>query len=140
MSAPSASNLVTRWGRAGASRLDITMDRHKVILERYCSEGRELMNELPRRKALLWGLQVLSAAIVLPLTTRRADADDACVDPSSQSFRAAVHYSDPAPDPAQSCAFCAFFTMEKAPCGNCALAKGPVSSKGHCDSWSDRNG
>ena|SRR6266403_3375779 len=43
MSAPSAANLVTRRGRAGASRLDITMDRHKVILERYCSEGRELM-------------------------------------------------------------------------------------------------
>jgi hypothetical protein len=98
------------------------------------------MNELPRRKALLWGLQVLSAAIVLPLTDRRAKAAEACVDPSSQAFRAAVHYTDPAPDPAQSCAGCAFFTMEKAPCGNCALAKGPVSSKGHCDSWSDRNG
>lgn len=97
------------------------------------------MNKLPRRKALLWGLQALSAAIALP-PTGRAKADEACVDPSSQAFRAAVHYMDPAPDPAQSCAGCAFFTMEKAPCGNCALAKGPVSSKGHCDSWSDRNG
>ena len=98
------------------------------------------MTELPRRKALIMGLQLLSAATVLPFTFGRARAAGACVEPASESIRSAVHYVDPAPDPAQSCAQCAFFTAGQGTCGTCMLVKGSVSSKGHCDSWSDKNG
>ena len=43
---------------------------------------------------------------------------------------------EPSPNPEQPCAKCSFFTPDKAPCGNCMIMTGPVSSNGHCDSWS----
>jgi len=97
------------------------------------------MTKLPRRKALLCGLQVLSAAIVLLLTTRGAKADDACVDHRPNHFapRSTIRIR---PRSRAVMRRLRIFTMEKAPCGTCMLAKGAVSSKGHCDSWSDRNG
>jgi High potential iron-sulfur protein len=97
------------------------------------------MSELPRRKAILSGLQILSAATLLPWAVGRARAAGACVKADSVSMRAALEYTDPAPDPAQACINCGFFTMDQAPCGTCMIMKGPVSSTGHCHSWSDKN-
>jgi hypothetical protein len=101
------------------------------------------MNEL-RRRAMLQGLQALSVVTLLPWAVGRARAADAraakaCVNEDSASMRSALEYTDPAPDPAQACRNCGFFTMDKAPCGTCMLMKGPVSSTGHCHSWSDKN-
>jgi hypothetical protein len=89
---------------------------------------------------MLHGLQLLSAVTLLPWAAGRARAAEACVNEASASMRAALEYTDPAPDPAQACINCGFFTMDKAPCGTCMLMKGPVSSTGHCHSWSDKNG
>ena len=97
------------------------------------------MDEL-RRRALLHGLHLLSASTLLPWAAGRARAGEACVNAASASLRAALEYTDPAPDPAQACMNCGFFTMDKAPCGTCMLMKGLVSSTGHCHSWSDKNG
>jgi hypothetical protein len=97
------------------------------------------MNDLTRRRLLLSGVKLLSAAVLLPVTSGRVRAAAVCVEPASETARAGVHYVEPALNPAQACAECAFFTMDKAPCGNCMLVKGTVSSKGHCDSWSDKN-
>jgi len=93
------------------------------------------VDELPRRKALIRGLQILSAAAVIPLAARRAGAAEACVEPASESLRSALHYADPSPNAEQPCMKCGFFTPDKAPCGNCMIMTGPVSEKGHCDSW-----
>ncbi len=98
------------------------------------------MNELPRRKAVLHGLQIALAATLWPLVSDRAQGGAACVNAASESMRSALEYTDPAPDSAQACINCGFFTMDKSPCGNCMLVKGPVSSTGHCHSWSDKNG
>jgi hypothetical protein len=96
------------------------------------------MDEI-RRRVLRCGIQLVSAAAALPLVVGRVRAAGACVNSASASMRSALEYTDPAPDPAQACINCGFFTMDKAPCGTCMLMKGPVSSTGHCHSWSDKN-
>jgi high potential iron-sulfur protein len=96
------------------------------------------VHELHRRDLLRRGLQLLSAAIALPLAMRQARGADSCVAPASESLRSSLHYTDKAPDPAQACKACAFFASQegKPACGNCMLMSGPVDATGHCDSWS----
>lgn len=95
------------------------------------------MGKLPRRDVILRGVQLASAFALLPLAAVRAKAAESCVDPSSESLRESMHYADPAPNPAEACSACGFFTAEgKSACGNCVIMSGPVSAHGHCDSWS----
>ncbi len=100
------------------------------------------MSNLHRRDVICRGLQFLSVTAVLSLSGRGARAAEACVDPApeAKSLRADLHYADPAPDAAQPCRACAFFTpqKDKSACGSCTILNGPTSAKGHCDSWSKK--
>jgi hypothetical protein len=95
------------------------------------------MTSSVRRNLVRQGVQALSVCSVLPLFTSRSHAATSCTDPSSEALRVSLHYSDAAPNPAQACAACGFFTAAQA-CGNCTIMSGPVDPKGHCDSWSPR--
>lgn len=97
------------------------------------------MSVISRRDFLNGGLTTASL-LALASSQGFAAANDKCAKPESASLRRDLEYTDPAPDPRQSCADCGFFTAGTAPCGTCALVNGPVSSKAHCHSWSDRNG
>jgi hypothetical protein len=95
------------------------------------------VDKLARRDIMRRGVQILAAVSLLPLAARRTNAAASCSDPSSESLRTSLHYSDAAPKPAQSCSACSFFTAEAKPaCGNCAIMSDRVNPKGHCDSWS----
>jgi hypothetical protein len=51
-----------------------------------------------------------------------------------------MSYVDPAPDPAQQCGACGFFSAEeKQSCGECQIMSGPVSRTAHCESWSAKS-
>ena len=99
------------------------------------------MKIIPRRELLRTGLQLFSVATVIPLVSGAANAAGACVDPASQSLREALNYTDEAPDPAHPCKDCGFFTAaEGTPaCGHCEIFNGPVSPKGHCESFGARD-
>ena len=97
-----------------------------------------MAEELVRRELIRRGVQVLSAFSLLPLAIASAKAAESCVDPASESLRESLHYAASAPNAAQSCSACGFFSPAegKAACGNCMIMNGPVDLKGHCDSWS----
>ena len=112
----------------------------RLAFQSWLIEGIKFVDELPRRKMLRRGLQLLSAATVLPLVATRARAQAlACVEPASESVRGLVNYKDPSPNPAQACMACGFFMPEKDPCGHCQILVGTVNSKAHCDSWSAKS-
>ena len=95
------------------------------------------MDKLGRRVVLRRGVQLLAAVLLLPLVAGRARAAKSCVDPSSESLRESLHYTDMTPDPAEPCKACGFFTGEaNSNCGPCMIMSGPVHANGHCDSWS----
>jgi High potential iron-sulfur protein len=98
------------------------------------------MSAITRRSFLEGGAQTVSLLALSSVSAVWAAASESCVKPESESLRRSLEYTDPAPDPRQSCTDCGFFTADKSPCGTCALINGPVSSKAHCHSWSDRNG
>jgi High potential iron-sulfur protein len=64
-----------------------------------------------------------------------------CGDPShlsdaENSLRTSLHYTEESTRSNQVCAGCGFFDgSSRDACGTCKLLKGPVSPKGHCDSW-----
>ena len=71
---------------------------------------------------------------------RSASAEEACADPAkldsgAAGLRASLNYVELAPDPAKTCAACAFFAAGAGLCGSCQILNGPANSKGHCDSW-----
>lgn len=95
------------------------------------------MKTYARRFVIGRGVQAISAALLLPLVTRRAGAAEACVKPASESLLKSLNYVPVAADAAKSCKACAFFTADaaSAACGGCMIASGPVNATGHCDSW-----
>jgi hypothetical protein len=106
----------------------------------HATSGISTVEKLARRDIMRRGVQILSAMSLLPLAARRANAAASCSDPSSESLRTSLHYADAAPNAAQSCSACSFFTAEpKQPCGNCAIMSDRVNPKGHCDSWSAKS-
>ncbi|HEY4366673.1 MAG TPA: high-potential iron-sulfur protein [Steroidobacteraceae bacterium] len=117
------------------------------------------MTDKISRRALLWrGLQLpVGGALVLALgacskggpsasggTTAAAVGGTVCADPSAMtdaehSTRTSLGYAEKSPNPAQTCAGCAFFhaAAEGGDCGTCdMMSGGPVNSHGHCNSWS----
>jgi hypothetical protein len=98
------------------------------------------VDQNPRRLVLRRALQFAAAIAVAPQLIRPAAAAEACVDHSSESLRASLHYVSVSPDPAKPCSACGFFTLDaaKPACGNCVIMTGPVDEKGHCESWSPR--
>ena len=99
------------------------------------------MEKPARRDLMRRGVHILAAFSILPVAAARAKAAVSCSDPSAESLRASLHYADTAPNPAQSCSACAFFTAPERSqsCGNCAIVNGPTNPKGHCDSWSAKS-
>jgi hypothetical protein len=93
--------------------------------------------ELTRRRIVQMGMQIVSIG-ALPLGVMSAQAADTCTDAASEGLRSSLHYTPAAPDPAQTCSGCAFFSQDDASqvCGKCTIMSGPVNPKGHCDSWS----
>jgi len=96
------------------------------------------MNDLSRRNMIHRAGYILASLCILPLVGKRANAGASCTDPSSESLRSSLHYSDTAPNAAQSCSGCGFFTAGNGGCGTCTIMSGSVSATGHCDSWSAR--
>jgi len=96
--------------------------------------------ELTRRRLMGLGLQVISACAI-PLGVMRANAADTCTDAASEGLRDSLHYTATAPDPTQVCGGCAFYSQDDVtqPCGKCTILSGPVTPKGHCDSWSTKS-
>lgn len=99
-----------------------------------------------RRSFLALGFKVTVVGVAgaaLNACGSKPAASTGCVDAGSltaseQSLRNSMNYADQAPDPARSCAGCAFFTAGEggAACGSCEIfTGGPASSGGHCDSW-----
>lgn len=85
----------------------------------------------------------LGAALTL-LPGRPVSAEEVCADPTkldsgASALRASLNYVEQSPDPAKSCAACAFFTAGAGGCGSCQILGGPANSKGHCDSWGPKN-
>ena len=71
---------------------------------------------------------------------RSAFGEEVCVDPAKMdngaaALRTSLNYVETSPDPAKTCAACAFFTAGTGACGSCQIFGGPANSKGHCDSW-----
>src|SRR5690606_5426868 len=95
------------------------------------------MGILRRRRFLFRGMQLISAAAILP--GLRAEGQT-CVDPASESLRRSLQYQDPAQDPTRTCFECAFFTEDKddgtESCGKCLIVSGPVNASAWCESWS----
>lgn len=112
------------------------------------------MGKLHRRDVLRCGVQVVSAVAVMPLVSACAKASqysgtapaagtvadsDTCVDPSGESLRASLEYTDPSPDADRPCRACAFFSAdEDSSCGHCMIMSGSVSATAWCDSWSPK--
>jgi len=92
------------------------------------------MTQLTRREMLFRAVPLGVAGIALA----RAALAGSCVDPESESLRTSLNYVATAPDPASSCAHCAYFTADPASpaCGTCKILGGAVDSTGHCDSFS----
>lgn len=100
------------------------------------------MPKLPRRVAILHAFEFVCAGAALALLPRRARAELACVDPSSESLRESLNYTDPSPNPDEKCGVCAFFTPDSESsmsCGYCQIMTGPVHATSRCDSWSPRS-
>jgi hypothetical protein len=95
---------------------------------------------LTRRSIVRLGVRVVSTYTLLPYVVR-ARAADTCTDTASQFLRSSLHYTAAAPDSAQACSGCAFFSQDVTdkPCGKCQIMGGSVNSKGHCDSWSKKS-
>lgn len=97
------------------------------------------MSSINRRRVLMWGLQ-LPAAALLP------DASiGACVDPDELSdsvvgMRESMEYTATSADANAVCGGCMFYKPAKpgAACGHCEVLQSPVSSAGHCVSWTKR--
>jgi uncharacterized paraquat-inducible protein A len=71
-----------------------------------------------------------------------ASARAACVDPDElsdavQGMRDSLSYTDAAADAQRACRGCTYFKPAKPSdaCGHCEVLGGPVSARGHCDSW-----
>ena len=92
------------------------------------------MAPLTRRELLFRAVPLGVTGIALVRTARAGS----CVEPESESLRTSLNYVAPAPDPASSCAHCAFFTADPAggACGMCKIMGGAIDSTGHCDSFS----
>jgi hypothetical protein len=98
------------------------------------------MQKTTRREAVIHCIRMVSAACLLPTALRAGAAEHACVDPGAASLRESLRYVDPAPDAAQQCGACGFFTAEASQsCGQCTIMSGPVSRTAHCESWSAKN-
>lgn len=93
------------------------------------------MNRLTRRQLLLQAAPLGAAVIGLAHAAR---ADEACVQPDSESLRASLNYVSASVDASAACARCAYFTADPAggSCGPCQILGGPVDATGHCESFS----
>ena len=88
-----------------------------------------------RRDLMRYAVEALSALTLLPFAAR-ADTAKTCSNPSSESLRASLHYTDATPDSALACRKCSFLTLDaNSACGNCAIMSDAVNPNGHCDSW-----
>jgi hypothetical protein len=93
-----------------------------------------------RRSFLKLGLKVSVVGVTVaaldacggkPSGGATAGGAPACVDlggltASEQSLRESMNYVEKAPDPANTCSGCTFFTAGEG---------GPANPAGHCDSW-----
>ena len=98
------------------------------------------MSCFSRRKFLVCGLAAPSVALLA------ATARGECVDPDElsdavQGMRDSLSYTDTSSEPQRACTGCTYFKPAKPTdaCGHCEVLGGPVSSKGHCDSWTKRS-
>jgi hypothetical protein len=94
------------------------------------------VSHFSRRDVVQRAAGVVATLALLPLAARPAKSAATCADPASESLRESLHYAEAAPNPAQSCSACGFFSAGDGGCGSCTIMSGPVNSKGHCDSWS----
>lgn len=104
-------------------------------------------NKLTRRKFVLRSMQFpIGGALALGLQSCGGESETAatqtvCADPeamssSEASMRSSLGYSPNSPDPAQSCAGCAYFNGGSPDCGACdLLGGGQVNASGRCNSW-----
>lgn len=99
------------------------------------------MQKTNRREALIHCIRMVSAMTILPaIATRARAAEQACVDPDSESLRQSLSYVDPSPDAARQCGGCGFFSaQEQESCGHCMIMSGPVSRTAQCESWSEKS-
>jgi hypothetical protein len=94
-----------------------------------------------RRKFLALGVQIPAAMIVTKAASAAACVDTDELSDSVMSMRESLEYTDSAPDPKQSCSGCEYFKPPKPgdTCGPCNVLTTPVSAKGHCVSWTQRD-
>jgi hypothetical protein len=99
------------------------------------------MDELTRRVLLRRILRASASLAIAPAALAAAHAAESCVDASSDSLRASLHYSNPSANPSEACKGCGFFSADsgKPACGNCQIMSGPVDAGGHCDSWAAKS-
>lgn len=97
-----------------------------------------------RRVALKRALTVLGAAAVAPTLLSACGGGEeslSCTDtsgltPAQTSVRETQHYVDAAPNAAEKCSGCTFFTAGQAgACGGCTVVQGPIHPDGTCDLW-----
>ncbi len=111
---------------------------------------------LSRRDLLVRGLQVSAGGAALAAltacgrgagsgtatsTSAKVCYDPSKVDPSQESMREALHYTEMSPNPATVCPGCTYstFSSPQAMCGTCNIfSGGPINAHGHCDSWTKR--
>ena len=107
--------------------------------------------KIGRRAAIKRSLLVLGAAAIAPTalaacgSSEQAGAANACgsttnLNPTNLSTRTTNAYVDPGPDAAKHCLACALYVAPAggAPCGTCALVKGPIATTGTCNAFAAR--
>lgn len=115
-----------------------------------------MSNRLSRRDLLLRGLQASAGGVALAALAACGSKsgsgvassastslcyDPAKVDPSQESMRETLHYTEASPNQATVCEGCTYSTFSNASavCGTCSIfSGGPVNAHGHCDSWAKR--
>jgi hypothetical protein len=104
-----------------------------------------MMKLISRRKLLKRGIRVsLTGMAVTSMARIAAAADKVCADPKQMddgqtSMRKSLNYVEMSPDQSKTCSVCGFFQAGGDGCGTCMIFSGPVSPKGHCDSWSAKS-
>jgi len=96
-----------------------------------------------RRGMLKRALTVVGAAALAPtlLCACEGDATLNCSDTADLSVpqmavRDSQRYVEAAPDPAQKCSTCDFFTAGPVgQCGSCTVVQGPIHPDGTCNLW-----
>jgi hypothetical protein len=108
--------------------------------------------KIGRRAAMKRSLLVLGAAAIAPTALAACGSEEggaegasACTDtaglsPADLATRTSNSYVDNGPDASKHCSACALYVAPAggAPCGTCALVKGPIAAAGTCNAFAPK--